>query len=273
MILRRLLRGAALALALIFCALRYGFLRRRGPLSLEQRAQWLQSAARGVVRSLGIRTRIEGAAPVCGLVVSNHLSYLDIVIYAAVLPCFFIAKREVKQWPFFGHAAQAGGTIFLDRASLASANAAADEIAERLTLPVPVLLFAEGTSTDGSQVLRFRSRLFLPAVQQAAPVTAAAIRYVPRDGAAERELCWYGDAAFLGHLWKVLGAAPSTAHLCFGTPRIYTDSRSAARQTHAEVASMRSECRSAPQNAGTRGIYGCILTSSATGASGPQFRQ
>lgn len=241
MSLRRIRRGGALAIALVLCALRYGFLRRRGPLTLEQRAQWLQSAARGVVRSLGIRTKTDGAQPESGLVVSNHLSYLDIVIFAAVMPCCFIAKCEVKRWPFFGEAAEAGGTIFLDRTSLASANAAAREVAVRLTLPIPVLLFPEGTSSDGSRVLRFHSRLFVSAVEQAAPVTAAAIRYVPRDGGTERELCWYGDAGFIGHLWKVLDAEACNAQLHFASPRTYFDARIAAEQTRAQIIAMRRE--------------------------------
>jgi lyso-ornithine lipid O-acyltransferase len=243
MSLRRIQRVVALAIALALCALRYWLLRLRGPLSLEDRARWLQSAARGVLRSLDINVSMDRTLPGCGLVVSNHLSYLDIVIFAAVMPCFFVAKREVKRWPFFGNAAQAGGSIFLDRSSLASANAAAEEIAARLALPIPVLLFPEGTSTDGSAVLRFHSRLFLPAVRLAAPVTAAAIRYVAEDGVEERELCWYGDAGFLGHLWKVLGAASFTAQLEFKTPRSYSDARNAAEETRAEIAAMRQECR------------------------------
>lgn len=245
MSLRRIRRAMALAFALAHCAFRYRLLRVRGPLSLEKRALWLQSAARGVLGSLGICVRVEGALPGCGLVAANHLSYLDIVIFAAVMPCYFVAKREVKRWSFFGNAARSGGTIFLDRTSLASANAAAEEIAARLALPVPVLLFPEGTSSDGNTVLRFHSRLFLPAVQLAAPVTAAAIRYVPADGMDERELCWYGDAEFLGHLWRLLGHASFTAHLNFGMPRSYSDARNAAEQTRVETIAMRMECRPA----------------------------
>jgi len=75
------------------------------------------------------------------------------------MPCFFVAKMEIDGWPVFGKAARAGGTIFLDRASLASAKSVAEQITERLSLPipVPVLLFPEGTSTDGAQLLRFHS--------------------------------------------------------------------------------------------------------------------
>ncbi|HUA93796.1 MAG TPA: lysophospholipid acyltransferase family protein [Terracidiphilus sp.] len=239
--LRRFRRAVALGIALAGCFLRFWFTRLRGPLTLERRARWLQSAARSVLASLGIRYSVEGQPPESGLVVSNHLSYLDIVLYSAAMPCFFVSKVEVKQWPYFGKAARAGGTIFLDRSSHASATAAAAQIAERLTLRVPVLLFPEGTSTDGSSVLRFHARLIQPATQAGAPVTAAAIRYVLESNVAERELCWYGDAPFLSHLWKVLGAAGFTARIHFGEPQVYANPRLAAEETHALVAGMRAE--------------------------------
>ena len=71
---------------------------------------------------------MEGQPPTCGLVVSNHLSYLDIVIISAAMPCFFVAKMEIGGWPFFGKAARSGGTIFLDRSSLASAKSVAEQM-------------------------------------------------------------------------------------------------------------------------------------------------
>jgi 1-acyl-sn-glycerol-3-phosphate acyltransferase len=172
-------------------------------------------------------------------VVSNHLSYLDIIIISAAMPCFFVSKIEVGGWPFFGKAARSGGTIFLDRSSRESANAVAEQMAERLKLPIPVLLFPEGTSTDGAQVLRFHSRLIDPATSAGAPITAAAIQYVIGGGVEERELCWYGNEEFPSHLWKVLGVKGFAARLHFGVPRIYCDRRVAADETHAEITGWR----------------------------------
>jgi 1-acyl-sn-glycerol-3-phosphate acyltransferase len=237
--LRRIRRAVALAFALAACIVRYWLKRMRGPMTLEERAIWLQRACIGVLKSLGITWRVEGQPPRSGLVVSNHLSYLDIPIISATMPCFFVAKIEVDGWPIFGKAAQSGGTIFLDRSSMASATSVADQITERLKLPVPVLLFPEGTSTDGAQVLRFHSRLIHPATSTGAPITAAAIRYVIEDGTEERELCWYGDAPFTAHLWKVLGTAGFSAHLHFGEPQIYVDRRVAVDRTHDDIAAWR----------------------------------
>ena len=239
MSLRAVRRAVALGFILIFCILRYWKLRTHGPLSLERRAFWLHISANMALERLGIRCHVEGTPPARGLLVSNHLGYLDIVILSAATPCFFVSKREIAGWPFFGWAARSAGTIFLDRTSHASAASVARQIAERLQLPVPVLLFPEGTSTDGHHVLRFHTRLFEPAVAAGAPVTAAALRYETSNGVAEKDVCWFGDDAFLPHLWRTLCAPGFTARVRFGEPRIYPDRQTAAIRTHAEVAALR----------------------------------
>lgn len=240
MILRRCRRAGALAWALTVCMIKLAAARARGPLTPVRRAQWLQSACRGVLASLGIRWSAAGTTPSQGLVVSNHLSYLDILIYSAAMPCAFVSKIEVNKWPYFGLAARAGGTIFIDRSSRASVAAVAAEMLARLKLPVPVLLFPEGTSTDGSLVQPFYSSLFEPSVKAGAVVTPAAVRYVIEGGVPERELCWFADAPFLNHLWKALGTPGFTARVVFGQPATYADRREAARATHAWVSEARS---------------------------------
>jgi 1-acyl-sn-glycerol-3-phosphate acyltransferase len=238
---RAVRRAVALAFVLASVVFRYWFIRVRGPLSMERRALWVQASARSILSGLGIHYSVDGQAPTHGLVVANHLSYLDILIISAAMPCFFVAKAEIDRWPYFGKAARVGGTMFIDRSSLASAEKVSAMIAERLELPVPVLFFPEGTSTDGSSLLRFHSRLFEPAIVAKAQVTAAAVRYVIEDGTPERELCWFGDDAFLPHLWKALGTAGFSAEVTFGDPRVYPHRRVAADETHDEIAAIREE--------------------------------
>lgn len=241
MILRRFRRAVALGFALALLVLRFWLARLRGPHTLERRAQWLHLSARRALATLGIRLEVEGQPPARGLVVSNHLSYLDILLFSAAMPCCFVAKTEVSGWPFFGKAARAAGTIFLDRSSHASAVSVSGEISGRLQLPVPVLLFPEGTSSDGAQVLRFHSRLLEPAIQAGAPITAAAVHYAAEGGVEERELCWYGDDVFVTHLWKVMGFAGLSGRVSLGRPKVYSDRRTATAETHAEVEVMRQE--------------------------------
>ena len=241
MILRAAWRSAALGIALVIIVFRYTLLRMRGELSLQQRAIWLHGACRLVLRTLGICYRLSGQhPPQRGLVVSNHLSYLDILILSAAMPCFFVAKKEIRRWPYFGWVARTGGSLFLDRTSHASAAGVAESIAQRLELTIPVLFFPEGTSTDGTSVLRFRSWLFEPAIRACAPVTSASVRYLAPNGTSERDLCWFGDEAFLPHLWRTLGAAGVAAHVQFGAPQVFSDRHLAARRTHFEISAMRS---------------------------------
>ena len=204
MSIRTIRRALSLAFVLALCIPRLWLLRLRGPLTLQRRALWGQATGRQMMAAMGIRYRVTGKLPQRGLLVSNHLSYLDILIYGSIVPCFFVSKAEISRWPFFGWMSKAGGTIYVHRSGHTRVDGVLQQIASRLNLPVMVLLFPEGTSTDGSRLLNFRSRLFAPAVDAEAPVTAASIRYAAADGTPEREFCWFGDDEFLPHLLKTL---------------------------------------------------------------------
>jgi len=124
-----------------------------------QCAEWLHESCARTLRALGVQLEIEGQMPTSGLIVSNHLSYLDIVALSATLPCVFVSKAEVEQWLIFGRYARWSGTVFVrrgDRGDVARAN---DAIRDALPEGVPVVLFPEGTTTDGERVLRFHSTM------------------------------------------------------------------------------------------------------------------
>lgn len=239
MSLKRYLRAVHLVWALLATILRFGVMRLEGPMTPLRRAFWLQQCCQHVLESAGIRLYVQGTPPSRGMLVSNHLSYFDILAYSAAMPCVFVSKAEVNGWLYFGWAARTGGTIFLDRSSRSSAAHTAKEIQARMAGTVPVLLFPEGTSTDGSNVLRFHPTLFEPAVSTGAPITAAAIRYGVTEGARERDVCWFDDATLLRHLWSVLGLKSVQAEVSFAEPLVYPDRHTAAAQTHQQVAAMR----------------------------------
>jgi 1-acyl-sn-glycerol-3-phosphate acyltransferase len=96
----------ALAFALAANAVSFWLLRLRGHVTLFERAQWMRSSARRVMRALGIHSRIYGRPPSHGLVAANHLSYLDIVIISSAMPCFFVSKSEIKIGRDFGWSSQ-----------------------------------------------------------------------------------------------------------------------------------------------------------------------
>lgn len=151
-----------------------------------------------------MRVSASGSLPDSGLIVSNHLSYLDILFYAAVMPCIFVSKSEVLSWPVFGLLARCGGTIFVRRDRAASVDDVSSRMREALAAGIPIVLFPEGTSTDGSKVLPFFTALFEPAVQLGAPISSAAIAYT-LDNAIEADLCYYGDITFFPHLLNTMG--------------------------------------------------------------------
>jgi 1-acyl-sn-glycerol-3-phosphate acyltransferase len=119
----------------------------------------------------------------------------------------------------------------------------ADQMVERFKLKIPVLLFPEGTSTDGVQLLPFHPRLIDPATSTGTQITTATVRYDLKGGRPEKELCWYGDEPFGTHMLKILGVAGFTAMVRFGEPRIYPDRRVAADATRDEIAATREKMK------------------------------
>jgi lyso-ornithine lipid O-acyltransferase len=212
---------------------------RKQQLTLADRAEWLQASCALVLQRLSISLKTEGPLPASGLVVSNHLSYFDILLHASSGPRIFVSKAEVRSWPLFGWLARCGGTIFIVRGTRSGATEAAMAIEYALRSGVTVVLFPEGTSTDGTTLLPFHSFLFEPAVEAETLVTAAAISY-ESDGAEERDLCYYGDMNFVANLMDALGRRNVRGMLRFDSrPRIYNNRRQAANDTWERVARLR----------------------------------
>ena len=146
---------------------------------------------------MGIHVQVTGAPAGAGLIASNHLSYLDILVYSAIAPCAFVAKREVRAWPAVGWIATLAGTIYVDRSRRSETHTIQPEIQSALAAGLRLFLFPEGTSSDGSRVLPFHSSLFQPAVDLQVPVSAASIEYAIPDGVAAAEACYFGTMTLL----------------------------------------------------------------------------
>lgn len=229
-----LLSLAEVAVRFFFLRLRYG-----SRLELWQRAEWLHQACTIILRRLGMKVERLGTRPAQGLICSNHLTYLDILVHAAAAPCVFVSKREVNRWPAFGFFARCGGTVFVDRQNRISAEKVARQIGAVLEAGVPVVLFPEGTSTDGAAVLRFHPTLLEPAIHLGAEITAVAIGYRAR-GVPERELCWFADAPFAPHLLRTMARSDVVAEVEFYPERnVYSDRKLAALELHDKVVAMR----------------------------------
>lgn len=188
---------------------------------------------RQLCRLLGIRLHIEGAIerdrPV--LVVANHSSWLDIPVLSAVAPVSFIAKKEVGGWPFVSQLARLQRSVFIDRTRRTAVAGTTSEMARRLRSGDALVLFAEGTSTDGNRVLPLRTSLFgavmpgdgneMPpsrAVVQPCAIVFGHLHGLPLDRAGRSLVGWYGDMEIGRHAWELLKAGPLDVSIRIGAP-------------------------------------------------------
>jgi 1-acyl-sn-glycerol-3-phosphate acyltransferase len=176
-------------------------------------------AAKGFVDDILIEGDTPGGPGT--LFVSNHISWLDIPVIGASLDAEFIAKADVSGWPIIGPLSKRTGTIFVVREKRGDVHAQARAIAERLSAGGSLILFAEGTTSDGETILPFRSSLF-EAASAAAHIQPLAIGYVHRSGrplmpVEQKKLGWVGDESLVAnarevarlHLTAKLRLAPS----------------------------------------------------------------
>jgi lyso-ornithine lipid O-acyltransferase len=209
------------------------------------------------IREVGQRSR---QTPV--LILSNHVSWLDICVITALAPVVFIAKSEVARWPVFGWLAKLQRTIFIERERRQKTGAATQEIAGRLLGGDAVVLFAEGTSSDGTRILPFRSAL-IGAVHRALgdsthhtavtvqPLSLAYVgfRGLPMGRALRERVAWYGDADLIPHFIGILAAGAVDVTVTWGEAAAYdmkADRKQIARDAEKAVRRMTAAALRAP---------------------------
>jgi 1-acyl-sn-glycerol-3-phosphate acyltransferase len=201
----------------------------------QARALWLHRTARRVGRIFQLEIQSAGAIPARGLLISNHVSYVDIIVLVSLAPAVFVAKREVKSWPVMGLLAQLAGTVFIDRQRRTHVGEVNDEIQTALDDGALVIVFPEGTSSDGRTILPFKSSLLEPATQQH-PLTVGCIQYMLADGDAGTEVCYWGDAVFFPHLLNLLSKRSVRASVRFAPVEQHSnDRKKLAEQLRLEV--------------------------------------
>lgn len=221
-------------------------------------AQWLSLKAglptrrtiptlyhRILLRLIGVRVTVRGT-PATGrplLVLANHASWLDIPVVGSLTPLFFVAKSEVGTWPVIGLLARFQRTVFVDRQRRHATGAVNREIADRLGQGDPVVLFAEGTSSDGNRVLPFRTAL-VGAVREAfattgevmvQPLSVAYVRLqgVPMGRSHRAVAAWFGDMDLAPHLLDVLRHGAIDVEVSFGAPVALDDTHDRKSVTRA----------------------------------------
>jgi lyso-ornithine lipid O-acyltransferase len=233
------------ALPLQWIALRFGW-------SLAGRLpQWFHRYAAWVI---GMRIAHEGGISTQRplLLVSNHVSWLDVIVLGSVMPLSFIAKHEVGMMPAFGMLSRMQRTVFVDRSRRSETGDVTRSVAKRLEAGDVMVLFAEGTTGDGTRLLPFRSALLGAARDAGGQETIVALQpvalaYTKRGGlpltssARASDIAWTGDIDLPPHLMGILRGGPIDVTISFGKPLSYeqqTDRKKATRQIEAEVRGM-----------------------------------
>jgi 1-acyl-sn-glycerol-3-phosphate acyltransferase len=207
-------------------------------------------------RILRVRVRVDGV-PVTDkpvLILSNHVSWLDIPVMGSVTPLVFISKREVGDWPLVGPAARFLHTIFVDRSRRQKTAEVNAKIASKMSGGDPVVLFAEGTSSDGNRVLQFRSALVGAAsdvltqnknevLLQPVSISYPRIDGLPMGRGHRPRVAWYGDMDFVPHLKDYVLHGGVDAVVTFGEPVAFDggDRKSIVRLIEKTVRQMRNE--------------------------------
>lgn len=183
-----------------------------------------------VLAILGIRLTVRGMPPAAPfLFVSNHLSYLDVLVLSSELPAVFIAKSEVKDWPVLGMLCRLVDTQFIQRERKNDILRILKRITEILDSGRGVVFFPEGTTSNGHSVQRFKPALLAVAAKSGRPVAYAALSYAVPPGSppASVSVCWWGGVGFAGHFLTVLRLPRIDATVSFGDERIHEHDRKA----------------------------------------------
>jgi 1-acyl-sn-glycerol-3-phosphate acyltransferase len=216
-------------------------------------AHWCQMVARELLNVLNVELVIKGVPPKGGMLACNHVSYLDIVVLAASAPMTFVSKYQVKNWPIFGWFGRLSGTLFLRREKKSHAVEISRQFARVIESGAVLVLFPEGTSTDGSHVKPFHSTLFEPAARTGWPVTPGWITYAVSHGSVARDICFINAMLFLPHFARLLCRDGATATVVYGEELPANLSRKEiAAGLHRQVCRLAAEnsgceCRSNPQ--------------------------
>lgn len=164
------------------------------------------------------------------LIVSNHMSYIDIMILSSVMPCVFVTSVDMHETPFLGPMAEMGGSIFVERRNRGQIDRDIGVMSQALRDGLNVVVYPEGTSTNGQTLLPFKKSLLMSAVESGRDILPVALKYTEVNGQkfgpdVADNVCWYGDMSFAPHLLRVMGLKKLKVHLDFLKPiKVTSDS-------------------------------------------------
>lgn len=209
------------------------------------RNRFMRVWSKGMARILNMHIKTEGDPPDPPFIlISNHLSYIDIVPLYVNLDCTFVAKKEVKSWPVLGPMVKTTGVVFVDRTSRKDVVRVNDRLSKSLNEYQGMVMFPEGTTSGGKGVLPFRSSLLDYPASEKIPVCYSSISYRTDekggDSPADESVCFYGARdPFHSHLVKLVSNRRIDCTIRFGSSPVKSDNRKElAQKLHAGVMSI-----------------------------------
>jgi len=184
----------------------------------KQRETAIRRWSRQLLGILHVGVTVRGTLPRGSeptLIVSNHISWLDIWVLDSVVPVRFVAKSDIRRWPMLGFLISGAGTIFIERARRQDTARTNQAIVQALTDGERVGMFPEGTTTDGAQVKPFHASLFQPALAAGAKVVVAALRYLNADRSANLDASYAGERSLWESVHLILAQRSLHAELIF----------------------------------------------------------
>jgi 1-acyl-sn-glycerol-3-phosphate acyltransferase len=189
--------------------------------------------AKAVALILGMKITVKGVPPKAPFfLVSNHLSYVDIIAFASQLDCVFVSKSEVRDWPVIGFLCRSMDIIFIDRERRTDIPRVIALIEKAWKKKQGVIVFPEGTSSRGSALLPFKPALLEPAVKARFPVSYASLTYQtpPDETPAYLSVCWWGDMTLAPHALNLFRLSGFHARIVFGAQTFLEDDRKVLAQ-------------------------------------------
>lgn len=207
----------------------------------RSRRQWrmITGFMKRLCRILGLRVHAQnrpGGSP--SLLVANHISWQDVVVFHSLVTTGFVAKHEIRGWPLIGWLAQRGNTLFIQRGRRDSTQQITRAMSLHMRAGQSIMIFPEGTTTDGTNVAVFRSRLFAPAIEVERMIQPVAIYYRSPDLPCAK-LAFIGEESFVHHFLRLLGEPFIDVYVRFCDPipvERSTDRRQLAEQAQHAVA-------------------------------------
>jgi len=209
-------------------------------LTVTQKSERIKAWSHALLELIAIKLVVTGSTPTAGplLLAANHISWLDIVVMQAAVPCRFVAKSDVRRWPLIGTLATAAGTLFIARESSRDALRVVHQMAEHLQAGDMLAIFPEGTTSNGRQLLPFHANLFQAAIAANASVLPVALQFSDiATGTISLAPSYIDDDTMLQSIWRTLSAPALMAEVHFGAsqPPNGRDRRTLSRDVRTAV--------------------------------------